>query len=379
MTSIYKYHGSTNRAAVEADIKGPLDQSLAQYQQDTKAISGPQISRPGKRKTTAAGLWGGMADDSGNKRARLPLESGISQNSDVLQKYFPAGQTPMPALDRSTIIAKSGVPVHIYDNDSMSHTFLAQNYLTHMVVLSPDRFNADQYSDKDYMALINPPYVPIVTLRDTNPHLKIDPRGNVMTLGEMHTEINNKFTGQVKEIEERISRHSLLGTALYTACDRDKRGMPYVGLTFVYKGVHDVVHVWNLKGLQEVTVGCKLWFYWACRTRGFEETERLEQLEDRPFSTPPGYEDKRTLRLEPYVTDEHGEPPFHVKNSARLWGIKPLFYGRVIRFLRGKTTSTRFTNHAYEILYPSFESQPPEVYARFVSRMPILTVSKSLT
>jgi len=376
----FKYQGATNNGKVQSDVKGAMDSITEEYKQTSAPVSGPNVTRAGKRKQTPADLFTEMIEDTGaNKRGRTEIQVGVnSTNADVLQKWFPAGQTPMPAMEKSSAMSKAGIQSFVYDDDAMSHTFKAQNFLTHMIVLSPERYPGNKYTDPDYMQLVNPKFVPIMTIRHANPHLKVDPRTNVMTLGEMHTELQDKFMGNIEEIENRIALHSFLGTTLYTTCQRDKRGNPYVGLTYIHKGVGDIVNLWLMKGLKPVTVGSKLWFYWACRTLGYEETERIDQIEGREFQTPGGLEKSRYLRMEPYVMDTHGEPPDHVLSSSRWRGLKPLFWGRAIR-VRKSPAPDRYMVMAHDIMYPNAEAQSPESIARLISKMPIITVSRSLT
>ena len=313
------------------------------------------------------------------------IKGGITERSaDVLQRWFPAGETPIPSIDKASIVSKAGVQVFVFDDHAFSHGFKSMNSLTHMIVLSEERYGHQRYVDKDYMSLVIPPKIPLFNVRTRgDADMKVDPRVNVCGIGEFHLDLKNKYMGRIHDMDEEIDNHGFLGVSLYTVSERDKRGMHCVALTRVFKGLADMVNLWADTNLEPVYIGSKLWFYWALRTEGYEDEERVAQLQGGEYPTPAGLEHKQYVRLEPWVQSTNGPPPIHVRRSRLYPGRPPIFIGRVVKLNRGaaggSTTSTRFVNLAKDLLYPTETSAPVTAVAKAISRMPVLSVSLSCT
>lgn len=124
MSAIFTGDGTTTRAGAQGDFKAASADTLARYQADSSPLAGPLVNRPGKRKTNPAELFGEYADDTQQKKARPAIKGGITERSaDVLQKFFPSGESVMPQMEKSTVMSKSNTPVFFYDDHAMSHGF----------------------------------------------------------------------------------------------------------------------------------------------------------------------------------------------------------------------------------------------------------------
>lgn len=272
----------------------------------------------------------------------------------------------------------------MYDDHAFSHGFKTQNSLTHMIVLSDQNYG-HKYIDSNYMSLVIPQRIPLFNIRVKDPTFKIDPRQNVCGIGEFHRQIMDKYKGKdgIEAMEEHIDHHSFLGISLHTICEKDKRGLHVVALTFTFKGLADMANLWVDPHLERVAIGSKLWFYWALRTEGYEDQERVAQIQGGEFIPPADKAKDQYLRLEPWVQSGHGLPPLHVRRSRLYPGRPPIFIGRVVRLNRGaaggSSASTRFSNYAKDLLYPKESSTPVTMIAKTVDRMPIITVSLSKT
>lgn len=384
MSVILTGDGDRNRSSAQGSFKNATSQTQARYQQESAPISGPNVTRPGKRKTDPEGLVEDYADATTQKRAKPTIRGGLSDRSLDVLKSFPAGETPMPEIKRSSAMTLSGVPVYFHDDHAMSHTFKTNNNLTHTAYLSPDRHGL-KYQDGDYMKLVIPEKVPIFTVHHPDAKFKIDPRTDVVSIGELNRQLMDKFKGpnQIDEMEDYIDVHSFLGASLLTTAESDKHGMHVVLLTYTYKGVTDLANLWLDPDLKHVNVGTYLWFVWACRTRGYEREERRAQLQGDEFIPPADTKQEKYLRLEPWCCEHAGEPPLHVRRSCIYFGLPSIFVGRVTRLQRGNPeTSQRFYTLAQEILYPKSPVMDHEQVMhvkKLVDRMPIISVSLSKT
>lgn len=139
MSAIFTGDGARSKGTMQADFKNAADDTTQRYIADSKPQAGPFYNAPPKRKTTASGLFTDMADSTQVKKAKPAIAGGISGSPvDVIQRWFPAGETPIPTSDKATVISKAGIPVrytHTYTNlytDIIHVIYAHKHILTHI-------------------------------------------------------------------------------------------------------------------------------------------------------------------------------------------------------------------------------------------------------
>ncbi len=361
--------------AVEGAIGGGMNQATKRLRTEAGPISGAKMTRPGSPRTTPLNMTLNLAGETAGKRARTEASAAASSTPGdltIMQRFFPGGEIPIPALDRGSAMARAGVPVHVFDDHGMTPGWHSNNTIPFMIILSPD-FYGNSYADSAHMQAALPPKMPLFSVSKKDVDGIKDQRLSVRSVGDINERGRALGITNPKASQGLFDIHEFIGAHIHTVAVPDEKGAMQVYVTLAISGSVDLAHLWFDAG-EYVCMGTFLGFRWVKRTRGFEAKECKAQHEGKIFPAPSDPKLKY-WRMEPWARNTHARLP-REQYCGPDWTGRSIPIG-IVEKMPVIKSSERYHNMVNNVCYPN-EVDGIARAGRDLVRLPTIRVSVRL-